>query len=292
MTIESNQTVDFSFAYSETGEEDVEASHISDSYDASGNITGSLFLFTSKEIHPAGPFTNNTKLYVFQNSVDNSLFYVTVDYSSIPAVEGPEITNLTSQIEDYQKQIGNMSKKINSTKSQMKELNSTIDDLKGEINDLKKDKSNLTNENNKLTDKNDELTKKANNIVNNFMLPFLFGGIIGGLVVFALAMKKGVSLSRKAGGCSGSGDDLDDLLTEMVKEKKKERRDNGNGEESQQVSEDQKNKRMFRGKTRNKTPFYEIDIPRPVPLYYVSQTNSWVVGKEECLGITWKNFAS
>ena len=182
VTIESNQTVNLSFVFSETGEEDVEASWIQDTFD-DGNITGSLYKFRSKEIHPEGYFKNDTKLYVFRDINSKSLFYVTVDYSSILAVEDPRITNLTEQV-------NNLNAELNETNSQIDSLNSQIDNLNEQIDELEEEKTNLNTENQDLENENAELKKKANNLLNNFFIPFMIGGAVVGLPVFAFVRRK------------------------------------------------------------------------------------------------------
>ncbi|MCD6572524.1 MAG: hypothetical protein J7K95_00315 [Thermoplasmata archaeon] len=183
VTIEGNQTINLTFVCSETGTEDVEATWIQDIFDNNGNITGSLYKFTSKEIYPGGYFKNDTKLYVFQDINSRFLFYVTVNYSSIPAVEDPRIANLTEQV-------NNLSAELNETKSQIDSLKSQIDNLNKHVDKLKEENTNLTMENQRLKKEVTKLKKEANNLLNNFFIPFVIGGVVVSLPFFVFVRRK------------------------------------------------------------------------------------------------------
>ena len=215
--IESNQTVNLTFVCSETGKEDVEAIWIQDVYE-NGSMIGSLYKFTSKEIHPEGYFKNDTKLYVFQDTNSALLFYVEVDYSSIPAVGDPRVTDLTQRLnnlssrlnetmskivdlnsqmdnlseenQNLEDEVENLSAKLNETKSQLNYLDNRMDNLKERIDELEEKTENLSTEKENLKEMIHDLKKKASNPLN-FFIPFMVGVTVTSLPFLVYVRRKG-----------------------------------------------------------------------------------------------------
>jgi hypothetical protein len=222
-TISGNKSADIDFVYSETGSQDVDVDYINDVYDNTGNITGSLLLFTSEKITPSGPFINDTKLYVFQNSVTNDLIYVTVDYSSLPSIEDPEIYSLKSEIEGYKKNISNLTKWNNSLYNQTVKLNKTIGKLEKNITNLKQDisyyegkETEFENQIDTLESKNTDLTKTYDSLKYYYNVLLILSGVTTCfLIVFIylyIHKKADFNLRKKQLNIQ---DDFDDLLTDM-----------------------------------------------------------------------------